>query len=118
MRVFITGASGFIGRALFERYAADGHEMRGCDLVADRARDVVCGDVGQPGAWQDHAAGRRARRSRRRPSPHHPPIPPPPTPPPPPHPPPPPPPPPSLSLHPIPPDPRVARARLGRTAPD
>ena len=57
MRVFITGASGFIGRALFERYTADGHEVRGCDLVADPARDVVCGDVGQPGAWQDHAAG-------------------------------------------------------------
>ncbi len=57
MRVFITGASGFIGRALFERYAADGHDVRGCDLVADPARDVVCGDVGQPGAWQDHAAG-------------------------------------------------------------
>ena len=37
MRVFITGASGFIGRALFERYTADGHEVRGCDLVADPA---------------------------------------------------------------------------------
>ena len=57
MRVFITGAAGFIGRALLERYAADGHETRGCDLVADPARDVVCGDVGQAGAWQDHAAG-------------------------------------------------------------
>jgi nucleoside-diphosphate-sugar epimerase len=29
MRVFITGASGFIGRALGERYTADGHEVRG-----------------------------------------------------------------------------------------
>ncbi len=57
MRVFITGASGFIGRALYERYAADGHEVRGCDLAADPTRDVVCGDVAQPGAWQDHAAG-------------------------------------------------------------
>ena len=57
MRVFITGASGFIGRALCERYAADGHEVRGCDLVADPARDVVAGDVAQPGPWQDHAAG-------------------------------------------------------------
>jgi nucleoside-diphosphate-sugar epimerase len=57
MRVFITGASGFIGRALGERYAADGHDVRGCDLVADPARQVVAGDVAQPGPWQDHAAG-------------------------------------------------------------
>ena len=56
MRVFITGASGFIGRALYERYAADGHDVRGCDLVADPGRDVVSGDVGQRGALQDHAA--------------------------------------------------------------
>jgi nucleoside-diphosphate-sugar epimerase len=56
MRVFITGASGFIGRALYERYAADGHEALGCDLVADPGRQVVAGDVAQPGAWQDHAA--------------------------------------------------------------
>jgi nucleoside-diphosphate-sugar epimerase len=57
MRVFITGASGFIGRALYERYIADGHEVRGCDLVADPARDIVAADVGQPGAWQDHGSG-------------------------------------------------------------
>jgi nucleoside-diphosphate-sugar epimerase len=57
VRVFITGASGFIGRALCERYAADGHEVRGCDLVADPDRNVVSGDVAEPGPWQDHAAG-------------------------------------------------------------
>lgn len=57
MRVFITGASGFIGRALHERYAADGHEVLGCDLTADAQRGVVAGDVAEPGAWQDHAAG-------------------------------------------------------------
>jgi nucleoside-diphosphate-sugar epimerase len=57
MRVFITGASGFIGRALHERYRADGHEVRGCDLVADPGRDVIAGDVAEPGQWQDHAAG-------------------------------------------------------------
>jgi nucleoside-diphosphate-sugar epimerase len=57
MRVFITGASGFIGRALYERYAADGHEVSGCDLAADPARDVVAGDVGSPGPWQDHVRG-------------------------------------------------------------
>jgi nucleoside-diphosphate-sugar epimerase len=56
MRVFITGASGFIGRALYDRYLADGHEVRGCDLVADPERDVVAGDVGERGPWQDTAA--------------------------------------------------------------
>jgi nucleoside-diphosphate-sugar epimerase len=57
MRVFITGASGFIGRALYERYVAEGHEVVGCDLVADPARGVVAGDVAEAGTWQDHAAG-------------------------------------------------------------
>jgi len=57
MRVFITGASGFIGRALHERYAADGHEVIGCDFVADAPRGVVAGDVAVPGSWQEHAAG-------------------------------------------------------------
>ena len=57
MRVFITGASGFIGRALYDRYAADGHEVRGCDLTQDPERHVVAGDVAEPGAWQDHVSG-------------------------------------------------------------
>jgi len=57
MRVYVTGASGFIGRALCERYAADGHDVRGMDMTADPDRDVVAGDVGEPGTWQDHAAG-------------------------------------------------------------
>ncbi len=57
MRVFITGASGFIGRALCERYLSDGHDVLGCDLVADPRRQVVAGDDSEPGAWQDHAAG-------------------------------------------------------------
>ena len=56
MRVFITGASGFIGRALCERYATDGHEVRGVDLAADPGRQVVAGSVAEPGAWQDWAA--------------------------------------------------------------
>jgi nucleoside-diphosphate-sugar epimerase len=57
MRVFITGASGFIGRALHERYTADGHEVVGCDLAGDDQRGVVAGDVSKPGPWQDHAGG-------------------------------------------------------------
>ena len=57
MRVFITGASGFIGRALADRFRSDGHEVAGVDLAADPPNDVVAGDVGEAGAWQEHAAG-------------------------------------------------------------
>ena len=57
MRVFITGASGFIGRALYERYQSEGHDVRGCDLAPDPLRDIVAGDVAQPGPWQEHAGG-------------------------------------------------------------
>lgn len=53
----MTGASGFIGRALYDRYVADGHEVLGCDLVPDPQRQVVAGDVAEPGPWQEHAAG-------------------------------------------------------------
>jgi len=57
MRVFITGASGFIGQALYERYAADGHEVLGCDLVPDAERGIVAGNVAHAGEWQEHVAG-------------------------------------------------------------
>jgi nucleoside-diphosphate-sugar epimerase len=57
VRVFITGASGFIGRALYDRYAADGNSVTGCDLASDPARGIVAGDVSEPGPWQDAAAG-------------------------------------------------------------
>ena len=56
MRVFITGASGFIGRALADRYRSEGHGVAGVDLVADPEHDVVAGDVAEAGAWQEHAA--------------------------------------------------------------
>ncbi len=55
--VFITGASGFLGRAIGDRYRAAGATVRGVDLVADPALGVVAGDVGTPGDWQAHAAG-------------------------------------------------------------
>ena len=57
MRVFITGASGFIGRALHDRFTSEGHEVRGCDFKADPERGIVAGDVGERGAWQRHADG-------------------------------------------------------------
>jgi nucleoside-diphosphate-sugar epimerase len=56
-RVFVTGASGFIGRALLARYRSLGAEVRGVDVRADPAWNVVAGDVGESGAWQEHAAG-------------------------------------------------------------
>ena len=53
--VFITGASGFIGRALMARYAALGCRVAGIDMVADPARNVVAGDITQPQAWAAQA---------------------------------------------------------------
>ena len=57
MRIFVTGANGFIGRHLLERFAADGHETRGLDLGADPSRGVVAGNVGQPDGWRDQLEG-------------------------------------------------------------
>ena len=54
-RVFITGALGFIGQRLAERYRQRGAEVRGVDV---REGDgVVAGDVTRPGDWQAHAEG-------------------------------------------------------------
>jgi nucleoside-diphosphate-sugar epimerase len=55
-RVFITGALGFIGRRLAERYRAAGADVVGVDVRADDAAGVVAGDLTQPGAWQDAAS--------------------------------------------------------------
>jgi len=56
-RVFVTGALGFIGRALADHYAAEGAEVRGVDVSTDPQRGVVAGDIASPGDWQRHAAG-------------------------------------------------------------
>jgi 2-alkyl-3-oxoalkanoate reductase len=56
-RVLVTGASGFIGRRLVERYREMGAEVRGVDVAADPERGVVAGDVTEPGAWQAQAEG-------------------------------------------------------------
>jgi nucleoside-diphosphate-sugar epimerase len=54
--VFITGAAGFIGATLAERYRSLGAEVRGVDIVGDGAA-IVAGDVSTDGDWQSHAAG-------------------------------------------------------------
>lgn len=55
--VFVTGALGFIGRSVADRYRALGAEVRGVDLHPDPARGVVAGDVAVPGPWQQQMAG-------------------------------------------------------------
>lgn len=59
MKVCITGAHGFIGGCLAERYRAIGAKVVGVD-VADAAAGtswVVPGDVAEPGDWQRAAKG-------------------------------------------------------------
>ncbi len=54
----ITGAAGFIGSRLAERLRAAGVSVRGVDRSTDLKREITAGDVGEPGTWQDAAAGR------------------------------------------------------------
>jgi len=56
-RVFITGASGFIGRTLAAHYRSEGWNVTGVDAVASEDGAVVAGDIATPGPWQDHVDG-------------------------------------------------------------
>lgn len=56
-RVFITGALGFIGRTLADRYRMRGARVAGVDRVADESASVVAGDVSAAGHWQQQMAG-------------------------------------------------------------
>lgn len=53
--VFITGANGFLGRALLRRYQQAGCDVRGMDLHADPEANVVAGDLTEPDTWRAHA---------------------------------------------------------------
>ncbi|MCC6226166.1 MAG: NAD(P)-dependent oxidoreductase [Microthrixaceae bacterium] len=55
--VFITGANGFVGRALAERFRAEGVEVRGVDVSADPDHGVVAGDIADPSTWSHALAG-------------------------------------------------------------
>jgi nucleoside-diphosphate-sugar epimerase len=51
-RAMITGAAGFIGRALTRHYRDRGWDVVGVDRTADPEPGVLAGDVSEPGAWQ------------------------------------------------------------------
>ncbi len=51
MRVFVTGAGGFIGRALSDALTRDGVAVTGVDLVADDSRGVVGADITDSSPW-------------------------------------------------------------------
>lgn len=56
-KVFITGANGFIGRALLTRFREQGATVVGVDLNANPALGVQAGNVASPGDWQRLAQG-------------------------------------------------------------
>lgn len=56
-RAMITGANGFIGRALMNKLNALGVHTCGVDLSPDSARHVVAGDIAHNGDWQGQAKG-------------------------------------------------------------
>jgi nucleoside-diphosphate-sugar epimerase len=56
-KVFISGALGFIGSVLADRYRDLGSEVRGVDLRAEPSLGVVAGDIAEPGDWQQRADG-------------------------------------------------------------
>jgi len=51
-KVFITGANGFIGRALARRYRESGSTVCGIDLRADPAWGVAAADMLDPSSWR------------------------------------------------------------------
>ncbi len=56
-KVFISGALGFVGRALLRAYRDLGLDVRGLDLRGEPEMGVVAGDVTQPQGWETHLAG-------------------------------------------------------------
>ncbi len=57
MKVFVTGALGFIGRALLDRYRAAGAEVAGVGRRAAPELGVVAGDVVDPASWSELMRG-------------------------------------------------------------
>jgi nucleoside-diphosphate-sugar epimerase len=64
MRVFVTGATGFVGQAVAAAFARRGHRVLGLTRSADRAArlardevEPVIGSLQEPAAWRERAAG-------------------------------------------------------------
>lgn len=67
MRVFVTGATGYIGNAVVKELLAGGHEVTGMTRSPEKAKDLealgaraVVGDIKEPGTYQQAAAGHDA----------------------------------------------------------
>ena len=56
-KVFITGALGFVGRAIAAYYRTLGAQTCGLDVRADAGLNVVAGDVSRPEEWRDAMQG-------------------------------------------------------------
>ena len=63
MRIFVTGASGYIGHAVTGELAAAGHEVTGlvrgnekAELMRRLGARAVIGDIADPATYHDHAA--------------------------------------------------------------
>lgn len=63
MRIFVTGASGYIGHAVTGELAAAGHEVTGlvrsdekAELMRRLGARAVIGDIGDPATYREHAA--------------------------------------------------------------
>lgn len=56
-RVLVTGAAGFIGRAVGDALHAAGDEVVGIDRAADPAAGIHAGDTTEPAAWAAQLAG-------------------------------------------------------------
>jgi nucleoside-diphosphate-sugar epimerase len=64
MRVFMTGASGYIGSAVVEAFVAAGHEVMGLTHSPEKVRKLeslgatpIQGDIAKPLIWSEEAAG-------------------------------------------------------------
>jgi nucleoside-diphosphate-sugar epimerase len=56
-RIFVTGANGFIGRAICDRFRDLGADVSGVDLVSDAESNVVAGDITNPDGWSQALGG-------------------------------------------------------------
>lgn len=56
-KALITGAAGFVGRALISRLREEGVEVVGLDMQTNKGLGIVAGDVTVSGGWQSAAEG-------------------------------------------------------------